>query len=67
MPTGFVIGMDVGLNPTAVVAQLTYDGRIIAHEAMTGSAEGMGALRFIREKLKPLLAIAPHAVKIPPA
>jgi len=51
-----VIGVDAGLNPTAVITQLTYDGRVLVLDAITGNTEGMGALRFIREKLKPLLS-----------
>jgi hypothetical protein len=51
-----IIGVDAGLNPSAVIGQLAYDGRLIIHDAITGEEEGMGALRFIREKLKPLLA-----------
>jgi hypothetical protein len=50
-----IIGVDAGLNPTAVLGQLIYDGRLIVHDAITGSEGGMGALRFIRERLKPLL------------
>lgn len=50
-----VIGVDAGLNPTAVITQQTHDGRVLVLEAITGNTEGMGALRFIREKLKPLL------------
>jgi len=51
-----IIGVDAGLNPTAVLGQVSYDGRLIIHDSITGSEGGMGALRFIREKLKPLLA-----------
>lgn len=50
-----IIGVDAGLNPTAVLGQLVYDGRLLVHDSITGSEGGMGALRFIREKLKPLL------------
>ena len=50
-----VIGVDAGLNPTAVVTQQSYDGRILVLDAITGIAGGMGALRFAREMLKPLL------------
>jgi hypothetical protein len=50
-----VIGVDAGLNPTAVLTQQTYDGRVIVLDAITGHAGGMGALRFAREMLKPLL------------
>ena len=57
LSTPLVIGVDAGLNPSAVITQLTYDGRVIVHDAITGNDGGMGALRFIREKLKPLLAI----------
>lgn len=51
-----VIGVDAGLNPTAVITQQTYDGRVLVLDAITGMEGGMGALRFIRERLKPLLA-----------
>lgn len=51
-----VIGVDAGLNPTAVITQQTYDGRVLVLDAITGAEGGMGALRFIRELLKPLLA-----------
>jgi hypothetical protein len=49
-----LIGVDAGLTPAAVVGQTAYDGRVIVYNALT--AEGKGALRFIREDLKPLLA-----------
>lgn len=51
-----LIGVDAGLNPSATIGQVTYDGRLVIHDAITGNEGGMGALRFIREKLKPLLA-----------
>lgn len=51
-----VIGVDAGLNPTAVITQQTYDGRVMVLDAITGAATGTGALRFINEQLKPLLA-----------
>jgi len=54
--TELVIGVDAGLNPTAVITQQTHDGRMLVLDAITGEAGGMGALRFIREMLKPLLA-----------
>jgi len=54
--TTLVIGVDAGLNPTAVLTQQTYDGRVVVLDAITGNEDGMGALRFIRERLKPLLA-----------
>lgn len=48
-----IIGVDAGLSPAATICQLAYDGRLIVHDALV--SESMGALRFIREKLKPLL------------
>lgn len=55
-PSPLVIGVDAGLNPTAVITQQTYDGRVMVLDALTGAEGGMGALRFIRERLKPLIA-----------
>lgn len=57
-PTGstLIIGVDAGLNPTAVVTQQAYDGRLVVLDSLTGLAGGMGALRFCREVLKPLLS-----------
>lgn len=49
-----LVGVDAGLSPAAVIAQVDYRGRLIVHDALVG--ESMGALRFVREKLKPLLA-----------
>jgi hypothetical protein len=50
-----LIGYDCsGLNPAAVLGQVAYDGRLFVFDVLTN--EGMGSLRFIREKLKPLLA-----------
>jgi len=49
-----IIGVDAGLTPAAVIGQVLYDGRVVVYDAVTSS--GMGALRFVREKLKPLLA-----------
>ena len=54
--TSLIIGADAGLNPTAVITQQAYDGRVLVHDALTGFVGGMGALRFVREGLKPLLA-----------
>ena len=51
---GVIIGVDAGLSPAAVIGQVDYQGRVIVHDALI--SESMGALRFIREKLKPLLA-----------
>lgn len=52
--TPLLIGVDAGLSPAAVIGQVLYDGRVVIYDALI--SEGMGALRFIREKLKPLLA-----------
>jgi hypothetical protein len=48
------IGIDNGLSPAAVFGQVDFNGRILAYDAI--SADGLGALRFCREKLKPLIA-----------
>lgn len=52
--SSLVIGVDAGLTPTATISQLDYQGRLLVHDAVTG--DSMGALRFCREILKPLLA-----------
>ena len=49
-----LVGVDAGLSPAATIAQVAYDGRLIVHDALV--SDSMGALRFIREKLKPLLS-----------
>jgi hypothetical protein len=49
-----LIGVDAGLTPAATVGQVTHDGRLVIYDALI--SDGMGALRFVREKLKPLLA-----------
>lgn len=54
LPQTVVIGVDAGLTPAAVFTQQTYDGRVVVHDAI--AAFDMGAIRFIREKLKPLIA-----------
>ena len=48
-----IIGVDAGLTPAAVIGQVAYDGRLIVYDAKT--SDGMGALRFVREVIKPLL------------
>ena len=48
-----LIGIDAGLTPAAVIAETIYDGRLVVYDAIT--SDGMGALRFVRERLKPLL------------
>lgn len=49
-----LIGVDAGLTPAAVVGTVAHDGRLIVYDSLI--SEGMGALRFVRERLKPLLA-----------
>jgi len=49
-----LIGMDFGLNPSAVIGQLDMQGRLLVMGEAT--SDGMGVLRFIRTILKPLLA-----------
>lgn len=48
-----LIGIDAGLTPAAVIGEQAYDGRLVVYDALM--SEEMGALRFVREKLKPLL------------
>jgi hypothetical protein len=48
-----IIGVDAGLTPAAVVGQVAYDGRLVVYDAVV--SDGMGALRFVREVIKPLL------------
>jgi hypothetical protein len=49
-----LIGMDFGLNPSVTLNQLDPRGRFLTFADAT--SDGMGALRFIQTKLKPLLA-----------
>jgi hypothetical protein len=49
-----LIGMDFGLNPSAVVGQIDAMGRLLLYRSLT--ADGMGLLRFLRTILKPELA-----------
>ena len=49
-----LIGVDAGLTPAAVIGQVAYDGRLVVYDSLI--SDGMGALRFVRERLKPLLA-----------
>jgi hypothetical protein len=49
-----LIGVDAGLTPAAVIGQVAHDGRLVVYDSLI--SDGMGALRFIRERLKPLLA-----------
>ena len=52
--TPLIIGVDAGLTPAATIGQVSYDGRLIIYDAIT--SDSMGALRFVREVVKPLLA-----------
>lgn len=50
-----IVGFDcTGLNPAAVIGQLGFEGRLFVFDSMC--ATDMGVIRFIREKLKPLLS-----------
>ena len=49
-----VIGMDFGLTPACTISQIDPMGRFLTYACLT--SDGMGTLRFCREKLKPLLA-----------
>jgi hypothetical protein len=48
-----LVGFDLALNPAAVIGQMDYGGRLAVLDCL--HASGMGALRFIRNHLKPLL------------
>ena len=48
-----IIGADAGLTPACVITQLMPNGQLRVLDELT--SEGMGALRFVREKLIPLL------------
>jgi len=49
-----MIGMDFGLTPACTINQVDAQGRLLTFADLV--SEGMGTLRFCREKLKPLLA-----------
>ena len=49
-----IIGHDFGLTPACTLSQIDPQGRLLTFAELT--SEGMGELRFIREKLKPMLA-----------
>jgi hypothetical protein len=49
-----IIGMDFGLTPACTISQVDPQGRFLTYACLV--SEGMGVLRFCREKLKPLLA-----------
>lgn len=48
-----LVGLDIALNPAAVIGQLAHEGRLMILDDL--HASGMGVLRFLRTKLKPLL------------
>ena len=49
-----MIGMDFGLTPACTINQVDAQGRLLTFADLV--SEGMGTLRFCREKLKPLLS-----------
>ena len=49
-----IIGMDFGLTPACTINQVDPLGRFLTFADLT--SDGMGTLRFCREKLKPLLS-----------
>ena len=49
-----IIGMDFGLTPACTISQIDPMGRFLTYACLT--SDGMGTLRFCREKLKPMLA-----------
>jgi hypothetical protein len=49
-----IIGMDFGLTPACTISQVDPQGRFLTFADLT--SEGMGTLRFCRERLKPLLS-----------
>lgn len=49
-----IVGVDAALHPAAVFGQCMPDGRLMLLDCCY--AEGSGALRFIREKVKPILS-----------
>jgi len=48
-----IIGMDFGLTPACTINQVDAQGRLLTFADLV--SDGMGTLRFCREKLKPLL------------
>lgn len=48
-----LVGLDIALNPAAVIGQLAHEGRLLVFDNL--HASGMGVLRFLRNHLKPLL------------
>jgi hypothetical protein len=52
--TPLIIGLDFGLSPACTINQTIPDGRLLTFAELT--SDGMGAVRFISDKLKPLLS-----------
>lgn len=48
-----IVGMDTALHPAATIGQIDYKGKLLIYGSM--HAADMGALRFVRERLKPVL------------
>lgn len=58
-----VVGFDcTGLNPACVIGQVGFEGRLFVYDSL--AAIDMGAIRFIREVLKPLLVNKYQGCKI---
>ncbi|MFZ6731974.1 hypothetical protein ACO0LG_08655 [Undibacterium sp. Ji42W] len=49
-----LVGFDFGLTPACTIGQIDPAGRLLVFDDLV--SDGMGVLRFCREKLKPLLA-----------
>lgn len=49
-----IVGLDFGLTPACTINQQDLRGRFLTYAELT--SENMGITRFVREKLKPLLA-----------
>jgi hypothetical protein len=49
-----LIGLDFGLNPSAVICQNDMHGRLLVHAAIT--SDGIGLTRFLEDRLRPLLS-----------
>jgi hypothetical protein len=49
-----IVGMDFGLNPSAVIGQVDMFGRLIIFAALTSN--GMGLTRFLQSILRPFLS-----------
>lgn len=54
--TKLIIGADAGLTPAAHIGAVDWSGRAFIYHTVALHGESMGALRFVREKLLPVLA-----------